>query len=127
MGNIIIEAAACIWMAMICWVHAAWFVNNIKTGPWFHAVFGAVYAVPVIWIGWFWRHDLVLIVALVTERFVVYNPMLNLIRDKPFFYLSVNNDHPSWWDELEMKYNHLYPFVWIASLILFVLIQFKFI
>ena len=120
----IIEAIFILLIVVVCLVHAWWFSRNIPTGVWFHFLFAMAYVVPMIWIGWFWQHNIWLVVALVALRFVLYNPLLNLMRDKPFFYLSVNNSNPSWWDSLEIHWSNLYPYIWAGSIVGFIILQF---
>lgn len=120
----IIETLFLILMVVICLFHAHWFKANLKTGPWFHAIFAAIYIGPMIWAGWFWQHSWVLLVAIATLRFWVYNPLLNLMRGEPVFYLSVNSKNPALWDRLELKYYHAYPYVWGLSLAGWVALQF---
>ena len=97
-----------------CVIHAHRFAANKSVGPLFHTIWAVIYFAPLLLISWF-EASWVLALAFVIERFFFYNPVLNLIRHRPFFYLSVKSDHPSWWDELEIKWRAAYPYVWALS------------
>ena len=120
----IIESLFLFLIIVVTFVHEQWFKENLPTGPFFHLGFSLVYIVPMIWIGSSPQHSLFLTAAIAVERFSFYNPLLNMMREKPFFYLSVNNTNPSLWDKIEIRWGKLYPLVWVLSLTIFIIFQF---
>lgn len=109
-------------MVAICAIHAKRFADNKAIGLWFHFIWGCVYFIPATFLAWqmssYWLAG-----AFVIERFVFYNPILNRMRGKAFFYLSVNSQTPSWWDSIEIGWRNAYPYVWIFSCVAFMIIQ----
>jgi len=59
--------------------------------------------------------------ALVLERVWCFNPMLNLIRHKPFFYTHSEKVGGSW---IDAKIGNWYPYIFVASLIGFLILQY---
>lgn len=119
----LLEIPALILIVGITYWHSRLFAKNRKVSPLFHTLWAAVYIAPVIveairYQSWW------LFIALTLERFVFYNPILNKWRGKFFFYLSVNSLNPSLWDRLELRWVKAYPYVWVASFIGFIAIQF---
>jgi type IV secretory pathway TrbD component len=103
-------------------VHKRLYDDNYKIPLDFHAAWASLYILPMIVIFViYWLMDRFMtglwVVGLVAlERFSLYNPILNLMRHKSFFYLSVQSKtDPSFWDGLELKYKKYYPYVWLLS------------
>lgn len=65
------------------------------------------------------------LIALVLEHFVFFPPTLNLMRSprESFFYLSAMPHKGSIWDWFMLKIGPAYPFVWVAGLAGFTIIQ----
>lgn len=111
----------------ICMIHAHRFESNKPIGRWFHFWWGFAYAVPAVFFTW--RYESVwLLIAFAVERFVFYNPVLNIIRfgwekDK-FFYLHAENSKPGLWDKIEIWWAGFYPFIWALGALALVIVQF---
>ena len=104
----------------ICAIHAKRFRDNIPTGDWFHILWALIYFIPcvvmcLLWGSWW------LAAAFVAERMVFFNPVLNKMRGKSFFYTG-NTVTGSVIDKILGK---AFPIVWGISVIIFVFIQFK--
>ena len=74
-----------LFIIWICITHARIFARNKPIGPLFHIFWAGIYMIPVIPIAVF-CHNWLIVCAVILERLVFFNPILNLIRDKPFFY-----------------------------------------
>ena len=103
-------------------IHKKLYDDNYKIPMDFHAAWASLYIIPMIVImGIYWIMDRWLtglwIIGLVSlERFSVYNIVLNRMRGKPMFYLSVQSKtDPSFWDGMELKYKKYYPYIWAIS------------
>jgi hypothetical protein len=100
-----------------CIIHANIFARNRIIGPWFHFIWAAVYFIPLGAIaylnGSWWLAG-----VFIMERAVFYNPILNLIRQRPFFYqgsATANNHAIS---------NILYtPILWLVYIAGFIIIN----
>ena len=57
-------------------------------------------------------HNWIVFMVLVLQRMVIFNPILNLLREKAFFYTDTADPQGSWFDRLWGKW---YPTVWIIS------------
>lgn len=110
----------------ICAIHAHRFAANIKIGPWFHIVWGCIYASVMAFMAWqvksWW-----LLGGFAIERFVFYNMTLNILRygwrwDSLFYIHAEKNG--SWWDRIELAWKGLYPYIWGVGVLAFVIIQF---
>ncbi len=118
---IVFEIAALGILIGIAAIHASRFRRNIPTSDWFHAIWTTIYFIPCIVICFLWG-SWWLAAAFIFERAVFFSPILNLMRgDKAFFYTG-NSVTGSWFDKFLGK---SVPYFWAASLIIFVLIQFK--
>lgn len=104
--------------------HAQRFKDNKTTGPLFHIFWAALYFIPAGYVSFVMFQGWWLPVALCLERFVLYNFLLNLIRYKPFFYLSIQSKNSSWWDKIEIGWGKAYPYVWIVSAAALAALQF---
>lgn len=116
-------------LALIRWIagiHAKKFAANIKIGPWWHFWWSVVYAIPCAITAWL-CHSWLLAVAFAIERFVVYNPLLNRIRNKSFFYIVADNSKPGFWDKIEVFWAGFYPYIWGLAVLGYIFIQIKFI
>jgi len=110
------EILALIAIIGITSVHAHIFNENRKIGPWFHFLWAAVYFIPCGVIayltGSYWLAG-----AFILERAVFYNPILNLIRQRPFFYKGYGTIHPA-------ITNFLYtPLLWVVYILAFITIN----
>lgn len=103
--------------------HARVFEDNKKVSWFFHAGWGLVYFIPAWFISFIMYDDILVGLSFLFTRFAAYNPILNKIRDKDFFYLSVQGENPSWFDRIELKWKDAYPYVWAASLAGFIALQ----
>jgi hypothetical protein len=112
-------------IVFITMIHAKRFNGNEPVGPLFHAVWAAVYFIPVAILVWKFDSWWLGIAALV-ERFVFYDPILNIFRGKPFFYLSTASANPSFWDKIEISLGKAYPYIWVFSVIIFIVLQLPF-
>lgn len=117
-------ALGTVLILIICRIHASLFYHNRPVGPLFHSVFALVYIIPAVYVSVFVYHDILLLIEFGLLRFMLYNPALNEMRRKPFFYLSVNSENPSWWDRIEIKWGKAYPYVWALSLVLYISVLF---
>jgi hypothetical protein len=103
-------------------IHARRFKANKPIGPLFHFTWAAVYFIPAVLFAWhlgsWWLAG-----ASAVERFVLYNPILNLIRGEKFFYLH-SGKNGSWWDDLELMWSRVYPWIWGLGVLIFIIIQF---
>lgn len=103
-------------------IHADKFAANKPIGPLFHAIWTLIYFVPVAFFAWrycsWW-----LLIAGIIERFVFYNPVLNIWRGEKFFYIH-SGKNGSWWDDLELKWAKYYPYLWMVGFVGFIVIQF---
>jgi len=110
------EIAALILIIGITSIHAHIFENNVKIGPWFHFLWGMVYFIPcgiIAWLTGSWW----LAGAFLFERLVFYNPILNLIRERPFFYQGSGPVHAA----LTNKFYT--PIAWIGYIVGFITIN----
>lgn len=107
----------------ICCIHANRFHQNIPIGKWFHFLWGCVYAAPSAFFAW-QMHSWWLLGAFTIERFVFYNPILNLIRQRKFFYIVADNSKPGFWDKIEVWWANFYPYIWGLGVLAFIAIQF---
>lgn len=111
----------------ICAIHAHRFHENIPITKWFHFWWGFAYGVPAAFLAW--RYESWWLLGTFTiERFVFYNPVLNLIRfgwesDK-FFYIVADNSKPGLWDKIEVWWKGYYRYIWGLGVIAFIIIQF---
>lgn len=102
--------------------HANLFQKNKPIGPLFHAIWAAIYFVIPAGLSWY-LHSWWLIGAAVLLRFVAYNPILNTIRKKNWFYLH-SGDNGSLWDDFENAWAETYVWIWSICLLGFVAYQF---
>lgn len=89
----------------------------------FHTVWSLIYfcAAAVMW----WKSGSWHIMAMaVLMRFDFYNAMLNGLRHRGIFYLSVDGKHPAITDGILLKLGPWYPPILILLTILFIVIQF---
>lgn len=110
------EIAALMIIIGVCAIHADIFARNRIIGPWFHALWAGVYFIPcgvmAYLTGSWWLAG-----AFIMERAIFYNPILNLMRDKPFFYQGSNSLNHA-------VTNWLYtPVLWIGYIIGFIIIN----
>jgi hypothetical protein len=103
-------------------IHARRFKANKPIGPLFHLTWGMVYAFPAAFFAWqlgsWW-----LVWAGAVERFVFYNPVLNIWRTEKFFYIH-SGKNGSWWDDLELLWSRAYPWIWALAALAFIILQF---
>lgn len=106
--------------------HAQRFDRQLPTGKLFHFLWACSF-IPVIAALWLLTdHNWLLAGALVLERFIVFSPVLNLLRHprKPFFYIHKKlqplDKNGSWQDELIGK---AYIPVWVVSVIGLIILQ----
>lgn len=108
-------------------VIAEWQAHKINEGkPINHFWWGVVFAV-LIALGFFFQRSFWFLAALLLQHFIFFAPLLNLFRNprKPFFYISSDPKKGSTWDGLLLKIQPYYPYIYFASVIAFVLLQFK--
>lgn len=110
-------------IAVITIIHANKFARNEKIGPWWHFWWGFVYGLPAVIFAYFCR-SWWLLGAFMLERFVFYNPMLNIWRHKYFFYIVASNSKPGFWDKIELWWKGFYPYIWCAGVIAYIVVQF---
>lgn len=98
------------------------FAKNKPNSKWFHILWAAAFggAIGIMWL--IADKDYLFACALIVERFVFFNPILNYFRKPrmPFFYVS-NTVNPSWWDGALDK---VYIPAWIIGTAGFIIIQF---
>lgn len=114
--------AACIAMIADWQAHI---INNQK--PINHFWWGVLFA-GLIGIGFVVeKEDYWFLAALILEHFILFAPLLNFFRSprKPFFYISSNPKQGSIWDRLLLKIEKYYPYLYIASGVVFIYLQFK--
>jgi len=89
---------------------------------WWDCVFGLL--IGVAW--WVTGKSWMCAGALAVEHFVFFPPFINFLRSprEAFFYLSSAPHKGSIWDSLLLKIEPAYPFIWVAGLVGFVVIQF---
>lgn len=106
----------------ICDVHKKKFDENKKISPLFHIAWAAVYFVPAYFVAIVMYDSWWLLCYFLLLRFVAYNPILNLLRKRDFFYLSVaSGASASWWDKVEISWANAYQIVWyLAATLLFI-------
>ena len=125
MNHLIIQGIGLVWIILLTIINWKWFKLNWKTGPFFHLIFGSIWLAPVFIVGFVWQHDIWLVLLLILQRFVFFNPLLNIERSEPFFYLSTaQGKSSSWWDALEIKYASAYRDIWFFCLGSYFLLQF---
>ena len=103
--------------------HAGRFNRQLKTGKWFHILWGCVFTAAITFFWWITDKDYLFGCALVLEHFIFFNPLLNYFRKprKPFFYTSNAGENPSWWDGALDK---VYVPAWCIALAGFIILQF---
>jgi hypothetical protein len=105
--------------------HAHLFIANKKINNSFHFWWACAYFIPAFYVALVMFDNWYLLAAFTAERFFFYNPLLNLMRNKTFFYLSTaSGNSSSWWDRLEIKWKNIYPDIWVLSGILLITLQF---
>jgi hypothetical protein len=84
--------------------HAYRFNNHIKTGSAFHLLWATITGAIIVLVCWLAGWNYLLAGALAIERFILFNPLLNLMRKprKPFFYIS-SGKNGSWMDRVLTK------------------------
>lgn len=103
-------------MIAICAIHREIFDEQRTIGPWFHFVWAVIYAIPCGIIALAER-SWILGLIFVFERAMLYNPILNYMRHRPFFYLgSVAIT--------DQVYGNYYPYIWAAYTAGFISLQF---
>lgn len=102
--------------------HAHRFNNHVKTGQLFHMLWSLVFGALIVFMCWLMYWNYILAAALVLERFVFFNPLLNFFRRprKPFFYIN-SEKNGSWLDRVLTK---VYKPVWVAGLAGLIILQF---
>lgn len=98
--------------------HASLFDHQKKIN---HTFWALVVGVVIGVFTWASRWDWWFAGALLAERMWCFNPMLNLIRHKPFFYVHSDKVGGSW---LDSKIGNAYPYVFATSLAGFIIAQF---
>lgn len=103
-------------------IHRIQFEKNRAISPLFHAVWALVYFVPCFVISFIFYESWWMLAYLLLLRFVAYNPILNVMRKKDWFYLSVNSGaSASWWDKVEISWAKAYQLIWyLAAVLLFI-------
>lgn len=96
--------------------HAARFAAQLPVS---HLLWSAIVLTEILVIWLIAKRDKTLFVALVLERFVVFSPVLNLIRGKPFFYTSPGG---SW---LDARMGNLFPVLFGLALAGLLWIEFR--
>lgn len=68
---------------------------------------------------WFLTRNPILIINLFLIREVFFSPILNMLRDKPYFYINPSSAKASLWDKTLDKWNPFFYFIAVISLIIF--------
>jgi hypothetical protein len=123
MSEYFIETWMLALILVICAIHAHRFEKIEPIGPLFHFVWAGVYGLGMAFWYLLLRDDL-LMLALLVLRFVAYNPLLNWMREKDWWYVG-SGVNGSWWDRLEEKYASVYKVLWFAVLVELIIIQFQ--
>ncbi len=84
-----------------------------------HALWAFIVALEIILLVAFGKKKWALAISLVLERIIIFNPALNLIRHKGFFYTSPSG---SWMDAALGK--NAYGWVFLAAVILLMALKF---
>jgi len=79
-----------------------------------HTFWAVVVAAEIILLSCFSKRKWAMAATLVLERIIVFNPVINLIRKKPFFYVN-SWKHGSWMDKYLPK--GYYPYLFVAACI----------
>lgn len=106
----------------ICDIHRIQFEKPKPISPLFHIVWALIYFVPVFIISIVFYDSWWFLACLLLLRFVAYNPILNKMRKKDWFYLSVySGASASWWDKVEISWSKAYQLIWyLAAVLLFI-------
>jgi hypothetical protein len=121
--NLLPEIPVLLLIIAICYYHRYRFKNNLPTGPLFHFFWSGLYFLLAFAYALIRYHSWALVGVFTLERFVFYNTILNVIRKEKFFYLHAGKNG-SWWDDLELGWAKAYPWIWAASALTFLIIQF---
>jgi hypothetical protein len=119
----LLQIPALVLIYMIISIHSKRFEANKSIGPWWHLWWGFVYGVPT-GIAAYLCHSYALAWVFALERFVLYNPMLNLMRNESFFYIVAKNSKPGFWDKIEVSWKGFYPYIWGLGFLGYIIIQF---
>ena len=118
----IAEAAFILLIFLIARYQASQFNKGLSISHWLWAlIFGAIMA--GCWLAgdrgiWF-------AVALILEHFIFFAPILNYLRvDRKLFFYVHSGKGGSWFDEIMLDLGGAYPVIWIASVALFIFLQF---
>lgn len=123
--NFILEIVFLIVIFAICDIHRNEFEKNKPISHLFHIIWALIYFVPCFVIAIIFYESWWLLTYLLLLRFVAYNPILNLLRKKDWFYLSVNSGaSASWWDKVEISWSKAYQLIWYLAAVLFFIGQF---
>ena len=120
------QIPALLIILIVTTVHANRFNDNKAVGPWWHLWWSLLYGIPcglIVWhTGWNWW----LAGACILERFVFYNPILNLKRNprRAFFDVVSKASIPGLWDKIYTWFGKFYPYIWALGLAGFIAIQF---
>lgn len=109
-------------IAVTC-IHAHRFAANKPINGWFHFLWGLVYAAPASFFI-LEKHSWWLLLAFTLERFIFYNPILNIFRTEKFFYIVADNSKPGFWDKIEVWWAGFYKYIWFLVLAGYIYIQF---
>lgn len=121
MVTYVAEAIFLVPIIAVALYHAYRFDKNIPTGKWFHFLWGAAFVIPIAVLWFLTGKNWLLAGALVLERFLLFNPALNLLRfhRQSFFYIH-KGKNGSWWDGFLSK---VYVPVWVGCAVGFIIIQ----
>lgn len=101
----------------IAYYHAGQFAKGETIS---HSFWAFVIAVIIIGFTWVEKWDFLFAGCLIAERIWLFNPALNLIRHKPFFYVATGKT-AHWFDDTFGKY---YQYIFIVAILLFIVAQF---
>lgn len=122
--NYLYEIAMLAMIVAVCKIQAGIFAKNTSIGTWFHVLWACPFAGYVIVLFFITHHNYWLSAALALEHFAFFNPILNYIRQKPFFYLGVKTKTEAWTDIVLEAIDNAYPIIWVAIVLLFIVTQF---
>lgn len=96
------------------------FKKNIRINKTLWAVgYCLLAAIPLIWNAW------ILTITLIVMRFIVFDPALNIERDKPFFYSNPDDPEGSKLDKFFGKHKEYYYYAALIVFIGLIVILFK--
>lgn len=100
--------------------HADWYKNNKPIYWWWHPLWVLPFILFAIGDG-IDHHNIYYGIMVFAPRGIFFSPILNLLRKKPFFYLSAASSNPSIIDKVLLTFQVIYPYIWILLCVSYVL------